>query len=122
MTPGTDWIDQAQRLVDVLRGGLAGGAPSADAGPSPDGASAGGAPDGDRHSADCRWCPICQVASVLRGERPEVTAALADVLTTAATALRTIAAAGEPSGATTEADPAPQESAPPPPVQRIDIA
>jgi hypothetical protein len=111
MTPGTDWIDQAQRLVETLRGSLAAAVPPAD-----------GATDGERHSSDCRWCPICQVAAVVRGERPEVTAALADVLTAAATALRTVADAGSPGGPTTEAEPDGQESEPAPPVQRIDIA
>ena len=110
MTPGTDWIDQAQRLVEALRGDLAGAAPAAD-----------GAETDQRHAADCRWCPVCQVTAVVRGERPEVTAALADVLTASATALRTFAAAGEP--ATPSAADAPAEEADPhPPVQQIDIA
>ena len=104
MTPGTDWIDQAQRLVEALRSNL----PAADA----------PATDGDGHSADCRWCPVCQVAAVVRGERPEVTAALADLLTTAATALRTVAEAGRPA----EAEEPAQESEPPAPVQQIEIA
>ena len=104
MTPGTDWIDQAQRLVEALRSNL----PTADA----------PATDGDGHSADCRWCPVCQVAAVVRGERPEVTAALADLLAAAATALRTVAEAGRPAE---QAEPA-QESEPPAPVQQIDIA
>jgi hypothetical protein len=110
MTPGTDWIDQAQRLVEALRGGLADAAPAAD-----------GAAPGDRLADGCRWCPVCQVAAVVRGERPEVTAALADVLTTAATALRTFAAAGgDAPGATAEPDEAGEGDAPA--VQQIDIA
>jgi hypothetical protein len=109
MTPGTDWMDQAQRLVEALRGGLAGTAPD------------GEETAGDRHPPDCRWCPVCQVAAVVRGERPEVTAALADVLTAAATALRTVADAGDPGGPAPAAASAPREDEPPP-VQRIDIA
>lgn len=115
MTPGTDWIDQAQRLVEALRGGLAGAVPPADP-PADD--TSGGA----RHSSDCRWCPVCQVAAVVRGERPEVNAALADVLTAAATALRTVAAAGHPAGTEAEGGPAARESAQPSPVQQIEIA
>jgi hypothetical protein len=111
MTSGTDWINQAQRLVETLRGSLAGAAPTAD-----------GADSGDRHSSDCRWCPVCQVAAVVRGERPEVTAAVADVLTAAATALRTVAAGGHPDGPVREADTGARESEPSPPVQQIDIA
>jgi hypothetical protein len=105
MTPGTNWIDQAQRLVEALRGPAT---------------TADDTGTGDRHSADCRWCPVCQVASVVRGERPEVTAALADLLTAAAAALHTVAAAGNPDGPTTTAQPG--ESEPAPPVQQIDIA
>lgn len=105
MTSGTDWIDQAQRLVEALRSNL----PSADA-PETDGAG---------HSGDCRWCPVCQAAAVVRGERPEVTAALADLLTTAATALRTVAEAGQAAEPSAEPE---QEGEPPAPAQQIDIA
>jgi hypothetical protein len=104
MNPATDWIDQARRLLDAVRGSLD------TATPSEDGA----------HAGDCHWCPICQMAAVVRGERPEVTAALADVLTATATALRTFAAAGEPPAAAPEGEA--QEEDPPPPVQRIEIA
>ena len=99
MNPGTDWIDQARRLLDLLR---------ADA------------PADGEHASDCRWCPICQVASVVRGERPEVSAAIADVLTATATALRTFAEADAPAPDAPEA--AADESDPPPPVQQIEIA
>ena len=112
MTPGTDWIDQAQRLVEALRSSL----PTADA-PATD-APATGAP-ATGHSGDCRWCPVCQAAAVLRGERPEVTAALADLLTTAAAALRTVAEAGRPAEPSEE--PVEQDE-PPAPVQEIEIA
>ena len=114
MNPGTDWIDQARRVLDALR------QPTAS-----DAAADGTAPE--PHAADCRWCPVCQVAAVVRGERPEVTAALADVLTATATALRTFAEAahpGAPADAGTTA-PEPSDEAPgdpPPAVQRIDIA
>jgi hypothetical protein len=106
MNPGTDWIEQGRRLLETLRSGV--DAAPADA-------------DGAEHSSDCRWCPVCQVAAVVRGERPEVTAALADLLTTAATALRTFAAAGgDAPGATAEPDEAGEGDAPA--VQQIDIA
>ena len=107
MNPGTDLMEQGRRLLETLRGGL--DAAPADA-------------DGAEHSADCRWCPICQVAAVVRGERPEVTAALADVLTTAAAALRTFAAeAADPpvADAGVEVEP---EDGDPPAVQQIEIA
>ncbi|SEL48989.1 hypothetical protein SAMN04515665_113100 [Blastococcus sp. DSM 46786] len=107
MTSGADWADQARRLFDAVRAG---------AGQTP--ATGTGEHGGD----DCRWCPVCQVAAVLRGERPEVTAALADVLTAAATALRSFAE--QPAdGAGEAAGPRPEEqAAAQPAVQRIDIA
>jgi hypothetical protein len=102
MTTGADWVDQARRLLDAFRGPE----PTSEAG------------DGE-HASDCRWCPVCQAASVLRGERPEVTEAVADLLTTAAAALRAFAedlpSAQEP---VTEEPPA----AAGPQAQRIDIA
>jgi hypothetical protein len=115
MNPGTDWIDQARRVLDALHAGTA----------TAEDASAEG------HSAECRWCPVCQVAAVVRGERPELTAALADVLTATATALRTFAEAAHPDAqaraeAESEADSDAGEAATagttPPRVQRIDIA
>ncbi|RBY88882.1 hypothetical protein DQ244_13850 [Blastococcus sp. TBT05-19] len=103
MTSGADWVDQARRLLDAVRG--------------PENASGAGA---DGHAPDCSWCPVCQAASVLRGERPEVTEAVADLLTTAAAALRAFAAdAGASRPRATEEPSAPAEE---PEVQRIDIA
>ena len=104
MTPGTDWIEQGRRLLETVRGGLA------------------DAPADGEHSADCRWCPVCQAAAVVRGERPEVTAALADVLTTAAAALRTFAESARTDAAEPEDDDPSGEDGDPPAVQRIDIA
>ena len=104
MTPGTDWMEQGRRLLDALRTGLADAAPA----------------DGE-HASDCRWCPVCQAAAVVRGERPEVTAALADVLTTAAAALRSFAADGADTQVVDE-EAAPEDGTPGPAVQQIDIA
>jgi hypothetical protein len=106
--PGTDWIDQARRLLDVLRSGT----------PAGGGSAANGS--GEPHASDCRWCPLCQAAAVVRGERPEVTEALADVLTVTAAALRNFAEAGTPTSAAEE--PPAEDVDPGPPVQRIEIA
>jgi hypothetical protein len=112
MNPATDWIDQARGLLDLLKQGTA--------------APAEGGGDGRAHGSDCRWCPVCQAASVVRGERPEVTAALADVLTSAAAALRTLAEADRPAAPQPAAEPAGRPAGgpgdPPPVVQRIEIA
>lgn len=124
---GADWVDSARRLLDTLRPPASGLPPEPVSGLPPEPAS--GLPpeppaDGVAHGADCRWCPVCQTAAVLRGERPEVTAALADVLATTAAVLRDLA--GEPGrSAPSPAEPAPPaegEDPGPAPVQRIDIA
>jgi hypothetical protein len=103
MTTGADWLDQGRRLLDTFLQGAA--AP-------PEGSA-------QDHRSDCTWCPLCQVAAVVRGERPEVSAALADVLDSIAAALRTFAAAGaeQPPPATEEPG-----DGDPPAVQRIEIA
>ena len=114
MSDRPDWMEQARRLVSDLGQSL--GAASRPAEGAPAGGSAG-------HAADCRWCPLCQAAAVLRGERPEVTVALADALTAAATALRSFAE-GAAARATPDAAPAEEEAAPADPrpaVQRIEI-
>jgi len=102
MNPGTDWIDQARRLLDVLRSG--------DADPT------GG------HASDCRWCPVCQTAAVVRGERPDVTEALADLLTATSTALRAFAEANAPAASAAEREADTGDGDPSPPVQQIEIA
>ena len=105
MNPGTDWIEQGRRLLETLR-------------------SSTEAPGGE-HGSDCRWCPVCQAAAVVSGERPEVTAALADVLTATAAALRTFAEAGGGSGGSAQPPADDQDDTGDgemPAVQQIDIA
>jgi hypothetical protein len=107
MTAASDWLDQARRLVDAFVQGQTT--------PAAQGTAA--------HGTDCAWCPLCQAAAVVRGERPEVTAALADVLTATATALRTFAESAQSAepGQPVQQDDEP-EAEPPPAVQRIEIA
>ena len=102
MSDAIDWTEQARRLMGQLSGLLAERPPAAEHG-----------------GADCRWCPLCQAAAVVRGERPEVTAALADVLTAAAAALRTFAEAGPIPQEPEVQEPQDGEA---PAVQQIDIA
>jgi len=118
MTTGADWLDTARRVVDSF---LAPPAPSAKA--------AGEATEeGSAHADTCRWCPVCQAVAVARGERPEVSAALADLLTTSAAALRSFAEsvptaphhAATDAGADTPGDADP-DAPPARTVQRIDI-
>ena len=104
---GPEWGEQLHRLMDGVRGLLA---------------DSSRVTEGMGHGSECRWCPLCQTVAVVRGERPEVSAALADLLTSSAAALRSFSethAAG-PSWADAATAEAPSE--PPPEVQRIEIA
>ncbi len=40
---------------------------------------------------ECQWCPLCQVASVLRGEHPELTERMTEAGTAIAQAVRAVA-------------------------------
>jgi hypothetical protein len=141
VSAGSDWVEQARRLLESLSTSH-----------GHDAAAAGEADGGDaaRTPAEgCRYCPHCQVSAVLRGERPEVSAALADILTATSNALKTFAAgpgpepapgpAGEPTAEPSSAEPSsagpssagPSSAGPsdagrdgglPPDVQRIEIA
>ena len=112
MNPGTDWIEQARRLLDdpAQR--------RLDA--------AGGRRTGDARLATAAGARSARCAAVVRGERPEVTAALADVLTATATGAAHLrrgrpGRAGAPRRRRRRT--APEDAGdPPPPVQRIDIA
>jgi hypothetical protein len=106
MTTGADWLDQGRRLLEAL---VQTAEPSAK-----DGGDA-------EHRSECRWCPLCQAAAVVRGERPEVSAALADVLDATAAALRTFAAAAGEAPPPTD-DAGQGDGEPAPAVQRIEIA
>jgi hypothetical protein len=111
VSAGQDWVEQARRLVEAFRAGTGG--------------PAGAAPPAEGLTGDCRWCPLCQAAAVLRGERPEVSAALADVLTATAAALRSFAGEQAPGGpaAGEAADPGPSDAGrPAPAVQRIELS
>jgi hypothetical protein len=126
-TQGTDWVEQARRfaaglatehpgLTDALGGLLRSARADQPAG----------------QGAECRGCPLCAGLAALRGRRPDLLEALADVLAGAATALRT-SAGTTPDGSDAGTDvPAPEPSTPPeetvnhpapaPTVQRIDVA
>ena len=109
MTAPPDWLDQARRLLDTFV--------QSQQARAADGSSASTA-----SGADCGWCPLCSAAAVVRGERPEVSAALADALTAAATALRNFAESAPPREPDVPAGANGPDGNPPPAVQRIDIA
>ena len=116
MNPASDFVDQARVLLDMVKTGMAASAASS-------AGTAGATADGEgRHADDCRWCPVCQTAAVVRGERPEVTAALADVLTAAAATLRSFAEAERPAGRDQPQASSAGPADPPPVLHRVEIA
>jgi hypothetical protein len=124
MTTGADWLDTARRVVDTFLTPPAAASPTT----GPEATAEGRA----SHADTCRRCPVCQAMAVVRGERPEVTAALADLLSTTADALRTFADSvpaaehGAGAGAGTHAAEEPtvetEAAEPPRTAQRIDIS
>jgi|1185.fasta_scaffold1036819_2 hypothetical protein len=118
MTSGGDWMAQARLLMETLKAAV----PADPAGAAAQAASAAreaASGTAAQLSGDCRWCPLCQAAAMVRGERPELSAALADILAATATALRQYA--GEPAQAEPPAPEEPAEAAPAP-VQRIELS
>lgn len=83
--------DEARRLVEAAREWAVHAFPLPDEprpdGPGPDGPGPGPAGHG---SPECGWCPLCRTVAALRGDRPEVTERLAEVLTTAAGTLAAV--------------------------------
>jgi hypothetical protein len=76
-------------------------------------------PDAGPHEpAECQWCPLCQLARMLRGDRPDLTAALSEggaaLLAAARTLLEAVTA-----GAT--AEPSEPDAGPRSRVERIDL-
>ena len=58
-----------------------------------------GVPDGHT-GPECRWCPLCRLVAVLRGERPELTARVAEAGVALVAAVRGLLdAAAVPDGA-----------------------
>jgi hypothetical protein len=108
VSEGADWLDQARRLVTGLGQAWAESA----AGEPVDGGHGGA---GHVPGGDCQWCPLCRAATVAR--RPEVSEALADLLTSAAVALRTVATPPEPPAGPEEPVPAPEPAR----VQHIEL-
>ena len=60
---------------------------------------------------ECTWCPLCQLITVLRCDRPEISDKIAEATASAAAVLRTVI----------EAAASPAEPRKPPHVQHIDL-
>lgn len=72
------------------------------------------------HPPTCTWCPLCATVGLLRGERPELAAALAEHAEGLVTVLRAALAPQPESEPGSEPGPADSGSARPR-IQRIDI-
>ncbi|MTD53528.1 hypothetical protein [Amycolatopsis pithecellobii] len=57
-----------------------------------DGIVAAGHGESERPAADCGWCPLCAVVSVVRGERPELAARVVEQLAQLVALLRAVLA------------------------------
>jgi len=51
-----------------------------------------GTDSGEREVTDCGWCPLCAVVALVRGERPELVARLAEQLAQLVALLRAVLA------------------------------
>jgi hypothetical protein len=98
-TPPVDFGDEARKLISTVQQWAQRALP---------------APPSGHGGPECQWCPLCQVASVLRGDHPELTERMVEAGTTVATALRSLiesatnAGAAAPTGSsTTESTTAP---------------
>jgi hypothetical protein len=95
-------------------------------------------PDDAAHSSGaCQWCPLCQFVAMLRGDRPEVTARVAEAGTAVITAMRALLDAAVDAGGSSGPAGAPETGTgrhsadtpasrarpdPAPRVQRIDLS
>jgi hypothetical protein len=48
------------------------------------------APPSGHPGPECQWCPLCQLASVLRGEHPELTERVTEAAVSLAAAARAV--------------------------------
>ena len=76
-------------------------------------------PDGHL-GAECQWCPLCQLMAVVRGERPEVTARVAEAGIAMAAAFRSLVDAASTATAAHEQEDQ-RRAEPTPRVQRVDL-
>ena len=71
------------------------------------------APPSGHPGPECQWCPLCQFASVLRGEHPELAERVAEAGTALVDALRALAETAAAHAPTGEPDAAPAAAARP---------
>jgi len=89
-----------------------------------EGVVAAGHGPADREAPNCGWCPLCAVVAVVRGERPELVARLAEQLAQIVALLRAVLAdRWDPEGGfhMPGFQPAPKPEPAPDRVQRIPV-
>jgi hypothetical protein len=87
--PPVDFGDEARKLISTVQGWAQRALP---------------APPSGHGGPECQWCPLCQVASVLRGDHPELTERMVEAGTTVATALRSLIESATNAGAATPSE------------------
>lgn len=98
------WGEEAQRLVVAIQEWAQRALP---------------APPSGHPGPECQWCPLCQLASVLRGEHPELTERFAEAATAVAGALQAVVDSAARHVPPQRPDAAPQRPSPAPHVERI---
>lgn len=79
------------------------------------------APASGHVGPECQWCPLCQLASALRGENPELTEGLADSVAALVAAGRALLEAAGGASARAADRPRPSPRPKPTRVQPIDL-
>jgi hypothetical protein len=79
------------------------------------------APPSGHPGPECQWCPLCQLASVLRGEHPELTERFAEAGTAVAGAVRALLDSAARHGPAGNPEPGSHRPSPAPHVERIHL-
>jgi hypothetical protein len=79
------------------------------------------APPSGHPGPECQWCPLCQLASVLRGEHPELAERVAEAAASVAAAARAVLDSAAKHVPAQRADQPPHRPSPAPRVEHIKL-